>query len=369
MAVVERLAPAPGQRLIVISDIHGNLPLLKGALAAAEAGPEDILILLGDLCEKGPESLATLRYVMGLRERLNLHAVQGNCDAWYLFADGTGKDPELWLRKYLFSPKPGRGPGLLTEMAREQGLPLAPDMDLGLLRQMLREHYAPEMDFLRANPHILDTPDYTFVHGGLPPADVPWEEAPGWDVMKCDDYARRCGVHEKWTVAGHTPVQLYHGGGRICASPYIDAEKRLISIDGGCVLMDDGQLNVLLLRDGEMECISCDGLPEATALDAQAESRSSRYISWADNAVELVEEQGDFVRIRQRSSGYEMEVPADWLRRGADGTLKTYDCSDYELPVAPGDRVKLVRRTSRGYWIKKNGVSGWYRGRVEAIES
>ena len=27
----------------------------------------------------------------------------------------------------------------------------------------------------------------------------------------------------------------------------------------------------------------------------------------------------------------------------------------------------IVRETDRGYWIKKNGVSGWYSGRIERL--
>ena len=33
--------------------------------------------------------------------------------------------------------------------------------------------------------------------------------------------------------------------------------------------------------------------------------------------------------------------------------------------MAPGDELSVVRETGRGYWIKKNGVTGWYRGRME----
>ena len=40
---------APGRRVIAISDIHGNLPFLKGVLAKAKFSPEDVLILVGDL--------------------------------------------------------------------------------------------------------------------------------------------------------------------------------------------------------------------------------------------------------------------------------------------------------------------------------
>ena len=41
------------------------------------------------------------------------------------------------------------------------------------------------------------------------------------------------------------------------------------------------------------------------------------------------------------------------------------DCTDYALPVRAGDRVSVVEETSRGYFVKRRGVSGWYFGRLE----
>ena len=50
-ARVERLDLAPGRRILVISDIHGNLPYLKGALARAGFSAGDELIFDGDFLE------------------------------------------------------------------------------------------------------------------------------------------------------------------------------------------------------------------------------------------------------------------------------------------------------------------------------
>ena len=41
------------------------------------------------------------------------------------------------------------------------------------------------------------------------------------------------------------------------------------------------------------------------------------------------------------------------------------DCTDYILPLKPGDRISIVERTSRGVLAKHNGVSGWYFGRLK----
>ena len=79
-ATVKRLTFREGRRVLAISDIHGNLPFLKGVLAAAHYGPDDILVLVGDLVEKGPDSLTTLRFIMELAERNTVYCLRGNCD-------------------------------------------------------------------------------------------------------------------------------------------------------------------------------------------------------------------------------------------------------------------------------------------------
>ena len=45
-------------RLLVTSDVHGNLSLLQSLLRASRFGPEDHLLVLGDLIDKGWESSA-----------------------------------------------------------------------------------------------------------------------------------------------------------------------------------------------------------------------------------------------------------------------------------------------------------------------
>ena len=67
MKAVVRPIPFPTNgRLLAVSDVHGNLPWLKGLLDKVGFTTDDALVLVGDLIEKGPDSLATLPYVMEL---------------------------------------------------------------------------------------------------------------------------------------------------------------------------------------------------------------------------------------------------------------------------------------------------------------
>ena len=68
------------RRIIAVSDIHGNLPYLRALLSKVGFSQNDELIIDGDFLEKGEYSLETLRYLMRLSQRGNVHAVCGNCD-------------------------------------------------------------------------------------------------------------------------------------------------------------------------------------------------------------------------------------------------------------------------------------------------
>ncbi|MFV5913666.1 metallophosphoesterase, partial [Bacillus cereus] len=53
MKKIKKLSIPNDARVIVISDIHGELNLLKEALHKVNFKDEDYLIINGDLCEKG----------------------------------------------------------------------------------------------------------------------------------------------------------------------------------------------------------------------------------------------------------------------------------------------------------------------------
>ena len=81
-AKIEYLPISPERRVLVIADVHGNLPYLRGVLDKAAFGGDDLVIFDGDFLEKGEQSLETLRFVMALCAEGRARAVCGNCDGW-----------------------------------------------------------------------------------------------------------------------------------------------------------------------------------------------------------------------------------------------------------------------------------------------
>ncbi len=355
--VVERLHVEPGRRIIAVSDVHGNLPYLQGVLKKAALTERDVLIVVGDLLEKGPDPLGTLRWVMDLAKRYEVHTVCGNCDFWQEFCDRP-TDPEMdaFYIRYLVGRNKGWGDGIIAQMLHALAIPIGPDMDLGAAKAAVRESFKPELDFLRALPHIIETEDYVFVHGGYVP------EQGAFACMKLDRYRDTAKPHKKWTVVGHWPLVLYHED-ITDARPIIDEDLKLVSIDGGCVLKDDGQLNAFILPD--MTWVSYDRFPTARAKTAQAAGERHYYIRHGDNEVEVLTEGGEFCRVRHVRTGYEMDILSDNILRREGTHAWVNDVTDYRLPLAAGDEISLVRKTSRGWQCKKDGISGWYFGEIE----
>ena len=379
-AAVIRPAIEPGRRVVAISDIHGNLPFLKGLLKRVALTPDDVLVLVGDLLEKGRDSLATLRYVMELQEKYTVYPLCGNCDYIdRMFLEGqaaddaflrqmnvrygaSGVDEELWWPILSY----WRERSTLIQMGLELGFPIPRQAaDLPALRAALLDNFPGETAFLMNLPHILEAGNYIFVHGGVPREDA-LEELDAYSCMKNDDFLGQGLSFRKWVVAGHWPVTLYNPHIQSSA-PILDRERHIASIDGGCVLKVDGQLNALLIPDvngDEMSFLAFDGLEPVTALDAQEASPDPVNIRWSDSVVEVLAEDGDCVLVRHPSSGRELRLPRDFVSRWRDGRLHTEDATDYRLGVEPGDTLYPVRETGWGCLAKKDSVTGWYFGRI-----
>lgn len=358
-ARIESCSLAPGRRVLVIADVHGNLPYLRGVLDKARFGADDLVIFDGDFLEKGAQSLDTLRFVMALCAEGRAKAVCGNCDEWgEIFS--MGPEDDRHIQAYLA----WRRCGLLWDMCREQGLdPTAGDF--AACKAVLRAAYPAEWAFLGSLPHAIETERFVFAHAGVH-ADKPLAAHTAGELVKYDNFLRSGERFSKWVIVGHWPVMLYHEN-IVDANPIIERERHIVSIDGGCVLKDDGQLNALILPRAEGEdfsCFSYDPFPTARVLSGQAGGERSYYIRWGDSEVRVLRRGEEFSLCRHVRTGYEMEILTKYLFTGEEVT-GCNDCTDYVLPLRRGDTVSIVERTSRGYLVKHNGVSGWYFGALE----
>ena len=367
---IENLQIEKGKRILVTSDIHGHADHLQKVLEKARFSDDDILIIVGDIIEKGPESLKTLRYVMGLCERGNVYSVLGNVDMKalnqvYSISEKTVKG----FYKYIRAVRARFGTCFFDELTGELGYICKCPDDILKAKDEVLNRFKNEFDFLLNLPTVLETQNYIFVHGGLRDKNLGDNgKREAFELMKYDKFMDTKHCFEKYIIVGHWPVSLYcHGVPRV--SPIINREKKIISIDGGCGLEDYGQLNLLIIPDidcgiEEIYHISYDGLPVYRALTAQEESKDSLYIPWIDNKIRILEKGGEFSYIYHFSTKRKLWIPNSYiLNRG-----HCINYTDYALPVQSGDLISVIEKTSKGYIAKKDETFGWYYGELEKTE-
>lgn len=358
------------KRIVAISDIHGEVTYLDGVLKKAGYTTNDILVIVGDIIEKGRESLKTVQRILELRkENPNVYVTMGNVDLYRfcLFLDDSPEGNEEFIGNMHWTKDVWKR-GFFLDILDEMGYTpddLRADNIMEIKKQM-REKYREELDFIWNLPTILFVGNFVFVHGGVY-SDKPEEctETEPFVYLKLDDFMNKDVKFEKTVIVGHYPTCLYCET-EISMNPLFDYEKHIIGIDGGCALKrNGGQLNALLIPHAyaameECDFVSFDDCPVMIAQKAQEAKPCTVRINYADCEVQLLEEWEDVVKVRHTSSGVEfMAIKSDLYQK--DGHLCCDDYSDALLEVAEGEELSVIDINSMGYYVKKDGIVGWYK--------
>lgn len=367
---VQRATLKRFRRVLVTSDIHGHGHLLKRLLKAAAFSRDDALVIVGDMVEKGPDSLGTLRYVMELSKQENVFPLMGNVDLWRLCLLEE-RDREQMKEVIRFSQNAEKwwGSSMVGEMAWEMQLEMDENSDPEPFFDALRSGFEKEMAFMRALPTVLETENFHFVHGGLPHERMDEIAAMenAFAILKLDDFMGKGLCFDKFVVCGHWPVALYDEN-LLQHGPVIDKQRRIAAIDGGCGVRGDGQLN-LMITDWEgkrFESLSATDKEKVQALDGQKPSEKCRNIRWQDPGVDLIQKGEKWARIAHH--GYEMDIPLHFLEGDAQNGWKCYNLTDHRLAVQPGEVMDLIFEHDGIAYCKKENVCGWYEGRYQKIK-
>ena len=359
----------PDKRLLVVSDIHGFAHYLEGVLQKANYSTEDILVIVGDMIEKGPESLQTVRTILRLKEQNpHIYATVGNVDYDRImyFYDTTPRGNQHFLDALKWTRRVWKR-GLFLDILNELAIDLnsLSAEDIPALKEKIYARYKAELDFLWNLPAVLEAGNFIFVHGGIPTDDLAQlREADLFSYLKRDAFLNSDVSFQKTVITGHWPVCLYRDD-MDSMNPIFNHEKHIIAIDGGCALKNGAQLNALVIPNLQVNMtdityIAYDDYPTIVAAHDQEAIPATFVIRFFNCEVELISEGKDMAHLRQVSSGKEFDVPKSFFYKRNDH----YYCNDYSdahLKVSAGEKLSVIEQTSQGYIVKKDGIIGWYK--------
>ena len=357
MDKIHHLSLPKHARIIVISDIHGELQLLKKLLEKVNYSKEDYLIINGDMCEKGHDSQGVVQYVMALYEQHpHVYVTEGNCDT--LVEDLLQENQELI--DYLCK----RRHSILNEWLDELGITVIEKTRVQEIKKVLTQHFPREIKWLCDLPTAIETEDYIFVHAGL--ADIKhWKDTERLQAIRMPAFLDKSHQTEKFVVVGHWPVVNYPSD-IPSHNPIIDLEKKIIAMDGGNVVKNTGQLNAFIIdrnSDGDQFSFTyVDHFKASTILkDYKAERAMKGSIVYPFYNIVPLEKNQHFTLCRQQETDQLFYVKNEYIKQDGTGifVVKT-DVSCAQLSVGEGDLVSIVDDTCTGYTlVKKDGLEGW----------
>lgn len=341
----------PNRRIIAISDIHGNLDLLKKLLHKIQFHTEqDELFFVGDLLEKGHQNLATLYYLMELAQDPHVHLMIGNCD---FVCKNILYDYRLdFLHEVLLKRKHS----LLHEMAAQLHTSIDSQTNMLSMAHKLKNAYNKELSFIAELPHVIETQECIFAHAAILNEGTYGKEMR--DIMTHERFFQKNYHFHKYVIVGHIPVSEYCE--TVCDfNPRIDEAKHMIAIDGGNGVKHAGQLNALLYQNGCFSYAHSDNLPKALVhQDFLPKQQDSLFITWHDREVQILQEEADRYYCKQLATNKNFWLPKPFLHQ-EHGFCSAENYTDYQISVHHGEYVKIVSMHGNYALVKKHGKMGW----------
>lgn len=232
-------ALAPGERLVVIGDIHGSDDLLARLLdrIAALDPPPDRLVFVGDYVDRGENSAKTLARLHLLGRHLGDVAVflRGNHEEMLLeFLDTPAEAAASWLRYGGLQTLASFGIAGASQTMKS-------DTARGIRDALADALGADRIAWLESMPSQYTSGNVTVVHAAADPA-LPMDRQPhGALTWGHRDFLRQPRSDGQWIVHGHTVVDAVTAAeGRIAVDTGAFATGRL-----SAAVIDSGRLTPL----------------------------------------------------------------------------------------------------------------------------
>lgn len=235
----------------VLSDIHGNFEVFKRMLEKIQFNDNDRLYILGDICDRGPESLAIYFYIQKFK---NITLLKGNHE--YMMQEALKsavKHNDFDYPSMEFKLWSQNGGEKTIENVRhylhKSGLN---HLDYTIVRSAFLKNLYTYLEKLPLYLEItVNDKDYVLVHAGIDPeATLPEQEEDTLLWIRDYFFLSECDL-KKTYIFGHTPLCFINRDGGFDVW-YDDEFHNKIGIDGGLAVGMRGQLNCLRLDDNQI---------------------------------------------------------------------------------------------------------------------
>ena len=220
--------------IFVTSDIHGHMKHFEELLQ--HWNQEDQLIIIGDLIDRGPESVHVIRKVMQLVEQFGgkVTFLKGNHEDMLLnfLANPIEKEAHYYLNG-----------GKETMDHFFQLLNIEQPASIEQVADLIKTNFEAELNFLQNAPLFKQIGKVLFTHAGFNSEFDSIEHTTEREFIWIRKHFLQPNKLGLVNVFGHTPVKYIYDNNNI----WYSEDKQYIAIDGGCYMT--GQLNALLLNE------------------------------------------------------------------------------------------------------------------------
>lgn len=267
--------------IFAVSDIHGHYQLTISALKEAGYDSENdnhLLIVCGDITDRGQESLAVYEWLSKLTEEKKAIVLRGNHDYFLMdFLKGSN-NPFNFIHNGLNTTLDDLlhstndfGTYVVTHSEPSENGQY--EVTIGLYddwanqtREQILDEYPDLLDWLSQFPHYYETKNYIFTHGSIDTKVEDWHNPTkcrhryeGWDACHWDDgsfFNESICNTDKTVVIGHFGTQQlrkYYKYGKDDNSEYSILKRndgKVIALDATTILSK--RVNVLKIEDEEL---------------------------------------------------------------------------------------------------------------------
>lgn len=232
-------------RIIAISDIHGGYHQFVSLLKKLDIAGDDILIILGDVIEKGNYSYEAFEKCKELLKRKNTFYVKGNWE--YALEQVFHRGPIA--QRVLNYVKKVKYQSILKTWIEKHGEVIESFHTSEEVCDFLSDKIPEDIRFIEELPYAVVIDEFIFVHSGI--EDRPdWEKSSIDSMLINDGFNNKTNCTDKYIVAGHWPTSNYREDS-LCVEVLVNDDKKIISIDGGFQVKQTGQLNALIIEKND----------------------------------------------------------------------------------------------------------------------